>query len=414
MSLTLKVFLDTRRKNSKKIYPLKVRVTLDRKHKEINLGIKIDEKYWDNKQEKIKPNHPNCSLIQLKISRTLAKIQEGSLKLENQDKSVTSTEIFNLLQKKKATTSFIEFANEQIENLLKAGRIGNSIAYRCAIEKVKKYIGKNELKFEQVDYRFLEDFEISMINDGMKPNAIASYMREIRAIYNKAIKMEIVELKYYPFSKYKIKTEKTINRALTIEEIKSIVKIDLTGYSNLVIHRKLFLLSFSLIGMNFADLLSLKQENIINGRVIFQRKKTKKVYSIKLLEISKQLVKDLQLSTNINSNYILPFVKSNETNLQQKKDIGLVIHNTNDNLKRIAQILKINKPISTYYARYTWANIAKSLGYSKDLIAEALGHEYGNKVTGIYLDNFDKELIDEMNEKVMNVVFDNYQNKTFV
>jgi len=32
--------------------------------------------------------------------------------------------------------------------------------------------------------------------------------------------------------------------------------------------------------------------------------------------------------------------------------------------------------------RYTYANIAKQLGYSKDLIAEALGHEYGNKVTG--------------------------------
>lgn len=33
-------------------------------------------------------------------------------------------------------------------------------------------------------------------------------------------------------------------------------------------------------------------------------------------------------------------------------------------------------------------------------IAEALGHEYGNKVTGIYLDNYDLEVIDEMNDKL--------------
>ena len=77
----------------------------------------------------------------------------------------------------------------------------------------------------------------------------------------------------------------------------------------------------------------------------------------------------------------------------------------NSYLKKIATDLKIPKDISTYYARYSWANIARSLGYSKDLIAEALGHEYGNRVTGIYLDNFDKGIIDEANKKVIEAVF---------
>jgi len=58
--------------------------------------------------------------------------------------------------------------------------------------------------------------------------------------------------------------------------------------------------------------------------------------------------------------------------------------------------------LTFYYARYTWANVAKQLGYSKDKIAEALGHEYGNKVTGIYLDNYGNEVIDEMNLEVIN------------
>jgi len=56
--------------------------------------------------------------------------------------------------------------------------------------------------------------------------------------------------------------------------------------------------------------------------------------------------------------------------------------------------------VSTYYARYSWANIARHLGYSKDLIAEALGHEYGNRVTGIYLDEYGNEVIDGANERV--------------
>jgi len=35
------------------------------------------------------------------------------------------------------------------------------------------------------------------------------------------------------------------------------------------------------------------------------------------------------------------------------------------------------------------------------LIAEALGHEYGNKVTNIYLDSFDKDVVDAMHYKVI-------------
>jgi len=35
------------------------------------------------------------------------------------------------------------------------------------------------------------------------------------------------------------------------------------------------------------------------------------------------------------------------------------------------------------------------------MIAEGLGHEYGNKITNIYLDTFDQVLIDQMNDKVI-------------
>jgi len=81
------------------------------------------------------------------------------------------------------------------------------------------------------------------------------------------------------------------------------------------------------------------------------------------------------------------------------------IKTTNEYLYRIAEELKINQNITSYYARYSWANICKGLGFSKDLIAEALGHSYGNAVTGIYLDNYGNEIIDAANEKVIAAVF---------
>jgi integrase len=67
---------------------------------------------------------------------------------------------------------------------------------------------------------------------------------------------------------------------------------------------------------------------------------------------------------------------------------------------KIGNMIGCKTKLTGYVFRYSWANIAKSLGYSKDMIAEALGHQYGSKVTGIYLESYDKELIDDMNHVI--------------
>ena len=76
----------------------------------------------------------------------------------------------------------------------------------------------------------------------------------------------------------------------------------------------------------------------------------------------------------------------------------------NSHLKQFGRLIQTTEEITSYVFRYSYANIAKQLGFSKDLIAEALGHEYGNKVTGIYLEQFDQGIIDQMNEQIMDAV----------
>ena len=91
--------------------------------------------------------------------------------------------------------------------------------------------------------------------------------------------------------------------------------------------------------------------------------------------------------------------------MKLKKDMWQAIKTCNEYLERITGELDIKKEVTTYYARYTWANIARGLGYSKDIIGQALGHSYGNPTTSIYLDDYDNEVIDEANEKVIKAVF---------
>lgn len=60
-------------------------------------------------------------------------------------------------------------------------------------------------------------------------------------------------------------------------------------------------------------------------------------------------------------------------------------------------------PCIFHYARHTWATIAHKIGISKDVISLALGHEFGCKTTGIYID-YDLEQIDKANRKVIDYI----------
>ena len=84
--------------------------------------------------------------------------------------------------------------------------------------------------------------------------------------------------------------------------------------------------------------------------------------------------------------------------LQQKLKI------VNKHLGHFGKLIGTNEAITSYVFRYSYANLAKRMGYSKDIIAEALGHEYGNSVTGIYLEQFDMAVVDEMNGRIIRQV----------
>ena len=62
----------------------------------------------------------------------------------------------------------------------------------------------------------------------------------------------------------------------------------------------------------------------------------------------------------------------------------------NKYLKEIVVQLGIDKPVTTYYARHSFATRLKMLGKSTEVISESLGHS-NIKTTTSYLDSFDDD-----------------------
>ena len=77
----------------------------------------------------------------------------------------------------------------------------------------------------------------------------------------------------------------------------------------------------------------------------------------------------------------------------------------NTHLSEIGKMIDCKEKLRGYVFRYTWANIARQLGYSKEMIGQALGHS-SNTVTDIYLNDFNPELIDKMNEQIIHKVME--------
>jgi site-specific recombinase XerD len=396
---TFKVLLDKRRCLKNGTFPLVIRVYSGKNRREINLKTYLKESQFDTSTQKVKKTHPNEKIINQRIKQTVLEVEKTTLSLEMANNLPTSEKIKSLVVKPKPKYNFMEYGEHIIQQMRAVKRNGNANAYRDALNALKTYCGRGDLQFQEVNYELLCTFENKMLAAGLKKNSIAAYNRSLRAIFNKAINEDLVELKFYPYRKYKVKGEATAKRNIAKEDISCMLKMELKPDTPEWHATKYFILSFNLRGISFADMACIKAVDISNGRLIYKRQKTHKLYIIKLTPKAQELLYYYKQEGRV---YILPIIPDKAANnaVEERKYIQYATKTCNRHLKKIGALLNLQQQLTTYFARHSWATIAKKMGYSKYLISEALGHSFGNRITEVYLDNFDQEVIDEMNEQV--------------
>lgn len=395
---TIKLVLDVRRKKQSGKFPLVIRVRHLGKYFDISTGTELDDHEFDQQKMKLK-NQPQKNkelqqLLAVYSSRIVQLLAEGN-SLEN---------VKNILNKKtEEDLTLLKFWQQEIERLTHSGRAGGARVYQSSLGGLKSVI-KLDRPIKDLQLKDLMNAEVELKRRGVSTNSVAVYMRTLRALCNKAIHLDLVESAWYPFRKYHVRKEKTVVRALPLEEIRAFFAYKLQPTHKLYYAQSIGKLIFLLRGINLRDLLQLTEASIINNRVVYKRAKTGKLYNINIHPLAKEL---LSLTNGNASVSLLPIgvdlkdIESNPAIVKKYMQVRKVI---NSHLKKIGKLVGINTPLSTYVFRYTYANIAKSLGYSKDWIAEALGHEYGNSVTGIYLEMFDSEKLDQMHNRIVEYV----------
>jgi len=281
----LKIVLDTRRKKSDGTYPINFRVTNVKKVHLIPSGISVNEADWDTNKLNLKATHPNFGTINVNLSKRFYEIQKAILQIEEEGPFSFEYLKYKLSPKTPEpikTTTFIEFANKVVDEFILVKRTGNALVYKTAINRLMEYANNPELEFKDIDYIFLDGFKSTLTQQGLRKNSIGNYLRSIRALYNKAIKSKIVGRDLYPFEDISISTEKTAKRAISINELTKIYDYPKKEYSQIWCAANYFFLSFALRGISFTDMAYLKKDNIQAGYLSYRRRKTKKLYTIKL------------------------------------------------------------------------------------------------------------------------------------
>lgn len=244
------------------------------------------------------------------------------------------------------------------------------------IEKYEPHA--DQLTFDKVTKAWLTDFFNWCSSTSPSVNARNIHLRNIRAVFNDAIDNEVTTL--YPFRRLKITPVPTPKRSLSTEELRDILTCRVGKTQQR--YFDVFRLSFFLIGINLVDLCHLPTTAIQDGRLVYVRRKTHKLYSIRIereaAEIMKRYVKG--------GAFLLQFYNG-------------------ENYRAFGQHLNENLPegVSLYWARHSWATVAASIDIPDDVISLALGHSAKNPTTDIYIRR-DLKKVDEANRKVIDYV----------
>lgn len=397
--INIKYIQDTRREKKDGSYPIVISVRWNNKTRRIATPYSCKINNWDSKKQLYNSKEPNYQRKNIHLKEIFYKIERFMIDiLEGQEKVSDNKFFSNISYIVKGTdiadkSYFVEYIEEFASTKT---RKTTKEVYEYTKRKIEQFDAK--CTFETMDRSWLARFENWMKERGMKTNAYAIHLRNIRAVFNYCIDEEYTTL--YPFRKFKIKKEETRKRSLTVEQLRILRDYPCEDYQ--VRYRDMFMLMFYLIGINSVDLFNAKHSDVVNGRLEYKRAKTGKLYSVLIQPEAMKIIEKYK-----GKDYLLNV-------MDEYKNYKDFLHRMGIALKEIGPMerkglggKKIRKPlfpeISSYWSRHTWATIAASLDIPKEVISAGLGHDIGSSVTSIYID-FNMKKVDDANRIVIDYV----------
>ena len=355
MRSTFKVlfFLKRDRQKINGTIPLYCRITVD--GQEVRFGMKCDvnPRYWDVETGKATGRTTEAVKTNALVENTKAAIYKVYRELQERENYVTAEKIKNVFlgieQKKQTLLELFDRHNSEREKLIGINISESNLCRYCVTRKhladfiLYKY-NVHDISIKEVNHKFIEGFEIYLIQQDYAKNTIVSMLKKFRHIIELALNEEWIYKN--PFKNYKLQWQDGNRGYLTQEEIDKL--IDFRFEDKRMENACDIFIFCTFTGLAWTDVKHLTKENIqhsVDGKLWIKgrRGKTDTKYEIPLLNIPKMILE--KYGKEISGDAILPVVD---------------IQSYNNHLKKIAKLCGISKNMSSHLARHTFATTITS------------------------------------------------------
>lgn len=297
---------------------------------------------------------------------------------------------------------FYSFASSIVEKEYRSReRFGKAKITEAALKSLLDYDPHLEKRsFHDITVSYLNDYIVHCKKrKNQVDGTISIRLREIRRIFNIAIREKIVDASLYPFSSGKddgkVKIPKTVlsktDQYLPYESMKKIAQ---KQFEDPVLERNkhLFLFSYYCRGINWHDMAHLTKDNLYHVTVAdtttnerkqvtmlqYKRSKTKGEFDIQVTPSIQQELDWFKENTPLFMDHLLPIIHVETTPEKMVEHINQVRRRFNRSLKVIAKSVELpesQQDISIYTARHSFAMTMQDMGKPVEIISQALGHQ---------------------------------------
>jgi len=333
--------------------PLYVKTTLNGKPLvKLSMGESVNKEDWDSKNQKAIGK--GYGLFNKHLQQSILEIENFIGEMKSRGKVITKEQIVNLFKKEDTECYYKYFDEVFCKNKFTEISKSTKDNYLLLRKRLKEF--KPTLRLSDIDLKVIQEFNYFLtVEKGTGKGGVWNRHKNFRTTLKLAYDLKLID--DYPYRNFKLDKPKAKTDALTIEELKSIVNLDLTNNKRLDETKDKFLFA-CYTGLRFGDVMNLKWDDIDNGVIKIIQEKTKNPVQVPLNNGAKGIIaKNIKLKRERNT--VFKVVSNQKTNYT---------------LKDIAKLAGVDKKVSFHLARHTFGTI---LGKDQNAftIMKLMGHK---------------------------------------
>ena len=375
-------------------------ITHCRSIRHITTDIRLPPELWDEASERISPVPCDSHglAIQARIDNDTAILRHIIGQLDDGNAPYSADDVVMLFEAPERSVAVETYIQRQIDLLRDSNRYGTACNYERAMRSFRNFAGDTSIPVTAITEQLVENYNSFLLRRGLMRNSISFYMRILRAIYNKAVRQQLV-VQTYPFRNVYTGIDRTRKRAVNEKTVASLYRLDLRKSPRMALARDLFLFSYFTRGMAFVDMAYLRKSDISDGMIRYTRRKTGQQLSIRLEPCIRTIIERYRRNE---SPYVFPIIKSDD-DARAYIQYRTAINSHNNMLRRLSKLLPDCCSLTSYTSRHSWATAARDHNIPISVISAGLGHTT-ERTTQIYLTALENSVIDAANSGILSAI----------